>query len=180
MLVLLLLYFYFSASCLTAHSQLLVIEQDWIFHPDNEIKLLETLNALINDTNYCSYCVDYFEDFTGLKKLVKQQEIQSKLNQPMRTVRIWLNILSVMNSIVVFLFFGGPTLITVVCFLSYACVLISLFLTNPKQALYLEFSVLIVTAVLLFNAIHALVVTIAEIKLAESEINAETALKKND
>lgn len=167
-------------SCLIAHSRLPAIEQDSIFHQDNEIKLLETLNALLNDTYYCSYCVDYFESFAQLKQLVKQQEIQWTLNQQMRIVRIWLNILSVMNSIVVFLLFGGPTLITVVCFLSYACVLISLFLAKPKQALYLEFSVLIVTAVLLFNAIHAFFVTVMQIKVAEFEINTETALKKND
>ena len=146
----------------------------------NEVKLLDTLNFLINDTHYCLHCVSYYGSLNGFKKMIQQQNINLTMNDAMKRVRMWINVVSILNYIVVFFTFGGPLLISVVGFFSSLCLFASIFMETPKHALYLEFSIMIVTAVVLMNSVHAIVVTILETLIEKFGVQTSTKTEKNE
>ena len=149
--------------CYASYSELNKLGEEIHQGSANAAALIETVDAMINNTNYCSHCILFHGTADRLKDLIHYQRRNIQMNILINTFRNWISTLSIFNSIVIFVIFGGPKSISAMSLLSAIVIHVSNWIVEPHEAFYLELSVTVVTFTVFVRSLYSVMVTIIEI-----------------
>lgn len=124
----------------------------------DDLKLNTILVNLSNDENTCFHCVQSHIGFYHLRKLIEQQQIRRERNEAFKGIRMLLNILSITNTIVTLLVYGGPKLIFLVTLFSSIGIFGSIYVEKVSHAVLFESAVVLVSAITLLKSLYVLMV----------------------
>ena len=147
----------FLATFCALHSTILfnVIKHETDTASD-DLKLNAILTNISSDDNYCFHCIERRIGFARLKTLVKDQRLERKRDVSLRRVRTLFNTLSIVNSIVVFLIFGGPKSISSMSLFSLLSIFGSIYVERATHTVLFESVVILVSAVVVFQTSYVI------------------------
>ena len=121
----------------------------------DDLELNMILKNISNDKHFCFHCIQRHVGFDRLEKLVANQDVHREKNEALKRTRSLFDILSIFNSVVVFVAFGGPKSICLVSLFSSLSILASLYVEKVSDAILFESSVLLMSVVVYLKTLHA-------------------------
>ena len=130
----------------------------------HDLKLNAVLVNISKDENACYHCVKSHIGFEHLRTLIEQQQTHRKRDEVLKGIRMLFNILSITNTIVVFLVFGGPKLISFVTLVSSICIFGSIYVEKVADAVLFESAVILVSVVVVLKGVYVIMVEIVALE----------------
>ena len=146
--------------CATHSSSLFTLAKQEASNEIDDLKLNEIVANMSNDESYCFHCIERHVGFPRLKTLVEKQRIQRERDRSLKHVRTLFNSLSIVNSVIVFLLFGGPRSISFISLVSSFCIFGSIFVEKPTDAVVFESLVILISAIVIFKTFYVIMVQI--------------------
>lgn len=146
---------FFSWMCLKSYDKLLEFQDEVKIDLADTNTLIETIEAMRNNTNYSSSCVQYHKTIQRLQEMIINQRQNTRINTQLEIFRLWISLLSILNSIISILIFRGLKLITKISLFSSIIIHVSCFITSTRQTIILELSVTFVTFIVFIKSSYA-------------------------
>lgn len=125
----------------------------------NDEKLEELVQKIGADERWCFHCAErYLNDVKVLSNNQRDCKMRAKL---LKHSQLWFKLLSILNSIVAFVVFGGPALISLVSLSSSVLVFASTCVENRSGSFFVELCVAITTAITFLKSLYVLLVAFA-------------------
>ena len=146
--------------CTYQSSLLFIVTKKEDFNRIEEQKLYDILGNMSKDQHHCFHCIEQHGGSTSLQELIRQQETYAERDEILRSIRTVFNILSMINSIVVLVIFGGPKLISFLMLFSCLCVFGSIYVRNVHDAILFESAVICSSLIILLKSVYVIIVEI--------------------
>jgi hypothetical protein len=123
------------------------------------------MDVISRDFQNCHHCVTNTSSFNEIRYLLRNQEKNLTIQNELKYVRCLFNILNVINIIMIFIIFGGPKIITLLTLITACMIFVSIYLTDQRDILLFDFSIVGLTAFIAFKCVHTLILEIVELLL---------------
>ena len=147
------------AQCYSAFS--LFVNHNSITFPTDE-QMSQILNNISNDHYLCIHCVERHIE-AKILNVIRKKENLTERRKYLQNIRISYNCLSLFNTIVVFIVFGGPLFTSIVGLFCCFFVVLSSCIEDDNAILACESSVVLFSAVVCFKSLYVLTFTICSI-----------------
>ena len=103
-----------------------------------EYHLYQRDDHLLNET-LCLHCVHWHVGLDRLQKPIERQKFHQKRDEALKAIRASCNSISIVNSLTIFLTFGGRKSITLITLLfSSICIVGSIFIETMAEVIFFE------------------------------------------
>jgi hypothetical protein len=147
------IYILLFSLCVYYSTPLFVNEYD-TYDDINEQKLHEFLINITKDDTYCFDCVAYHIGGETLNSFVKKQSIERKRNLDLESARTIFNIISIVTSLMTFLIFGAPKLVSFISLCSLSCIFISIYVEHIFYVIIFEILVVFLSLIILLKCCY--------------------------
>jgi len=138
-----------------------LVHNNWTqtLNKNDENKIFQLLQNMKDDEN-CFYCIRTYSKKEDIDEMIANQQRLIQHNDALKVVRILLNWLSIINTLVAIIVFGGPVLIICAMIISATLIFASLFINNSMYMIYFESSVIVASVVVWIKSDYCLFITI--------------------